>query len=120
MASHPTLAHAHAHRWRTALVVLVVVAVAGWFGWRRWFAPGAPVTFTTTAVTRGTLTRSVTASGTLQPVEVSTVGSQVSGRLTEVLVDYNDHVTKGQVLARIDPRVLTSDLAQTRARLQAA
>lgn len=120
MASHPTFAHAVTSRRLLTLAVVAAVAVAGWLGWRRWHASAAPVTYTTTPLARMTLVRAVTASGTLSPVEISTVGSQVSGRVIEVLVDHNDRVTQGQVLARLDPQVLTGERSQARARLQAA
>ncbi|MBL8620117.1 MAG: efflux RND transporter periplasmic adaptor subunit [Myxococcales bacterium] len=120
MASHPTYARTSATRRLVTLAVLAVAAVAGWLGWQRWHGRAAPLTYTTTPLARTTLVRSVTASGTLSPVEISTVGSQVSGRVIEVLVDHNDRVTKGQVLARLDPQVLTGERAQARARLQAA
>lgn len=102
------------------LAVLVVVAAAAWYGWQRWRGGAAPLTYTTTEVVRGSIVQSVTASGTLSPVVRSTVGSQVSGRLTEVLVDYNDRVTRGQVLARLDRRLLEGQVAQARARLASA
>ncbi len=80
---------------------------------------GVP-TYVTSDVVRGPLTVTVSATGTLQPVDEVDVGAEISGRLAEVLVDYNDHVTKGQVLARIDTEQLTAKLAQSRASLAAA
>ncbi len=120
MGSHPTYARTAVTRRLLMVAVLAAAALAGWLGWQRWRGGTAPVTYTTTPLARTTLVRSVTASGTLSPVEISTVGSQVSGRVIEVLVDHNDRVTKGQVLARLDPQVLTGERAQARARLQAA
>ncbi len=120
MASHPTYARTAVTRRLLTVAALVAMAVAGWLGWQRWRGGAAPVTYTTTPLARTTLVRSVTASGTLSPVEISTVGSQVSGRVIEVLVDHNDRVAQGQVLARLDPQVLTGERAQARARLQAA
>ncbi len=120
MGSHPTYARTAVTRRLLMVAVLAAAAIAGWLGWQRWRGGPAPVTYTTTPLARTTLVRSVTASGTLSPVEISTVGSQVSGRVIEVLVDHNDRVTKGQVLARLDPQVLIGERAQARARLQAA
>lgn len=102
------------------LVAVAALAVGGWFGYQRWHDSPAALTYTTAAAQRGTVRQTVTASGTLSPVVQSTVGSQVSGRLTEVLVDFNDHVEKGQVLARLDPSVLKGQVAQARARLASA
>jgi HlyD family secretion protein len=100
--------------------LLVGALAVGWFGWQRWRAAPTALTYTTAPVTRGAVTRTVTAAGTLSPVVASTVGSQVSGRVAEVLVDYNDRVEAGQVLARLDPTLLTAQLASARARLTAA
>lgn len=80
---------------------------------------GAP-TYVTADVVRGPLTVTVSATGTLQPVDEVDVGAEISGRIAEVLVDYNGHVTKGQVLARIDTEQLNAKLAQSRASLAAA
>ncbi|HVV85225.1 MAG TPA: efflux RND transporter periplasmic adaptor subunit, partial [Kofleriaceae bacterium] len=101
-------------------VVLVLVALAGWYGYHRWRGGKSGPTYTTVEVNRSSVLQSVTASGTLSPVVQSTVGSQVSGRITELLVDYNDHVTKGEVLARLDKQVLAGQVTQAAARLTSA
>ena len=77
-------------------------------------------TFVTADVVRGPLIVTVSATGTLQPVNEVDVGAEISGRVAEVLVDYNDHVVKGQVLARLDTQQLAAKLAQSRASLAAA
>jgi HlyD family secretion protein len=102
-----------------AAVGLVALAAAGWFAYARWRAP-APTTFTTSPAGRGDVVTAVTASGTLSPVIQVDVGSQVSGRLAEVLVDYNDAVKAGQVIARLDPEVFESAVSQAKARLGSA
>jgi HlyD family secretion protein len=83
------------------------------------------LSFNTMAVTRGELTATVTATGTLNPVVNVTVGSQVSGRISKLYVDFNSPVTKGQVLAEIDPATYQAameqagaDLANARANLE--
>jgi HlyD family secretion protein len=106
-------------RIRRAAVAVVAVAgvvIGGWLAIGYWRAPPR-TTFTTAPATMGEVVRAVTASGTLTPVVEVEVGSQVSGRIAEVLVDYNDQVTEGQVLARIDRALLDSALGQARARL---
>jgi HlyD family secretion protein len=89
-------------------------------------APAAPA-LVTQPVQRGTLAQSVTATGTVNPQDTIAVGSQVSGTISEIGVDYNSHVRKGQVLARIDPTPFQaaldqaeSALAQSRAQARAA
>jgi HlyD family secretion protein len=61
-------------------------------------------------VDRGTVETVVTATGTLQATETVDVGTQVSGQVAQLLVDFNDHVTKGQLLARIDPTILQQEV----------
>jgi len=76
--------------------------------------------FETAAVARGPIAARVTATGTLSPLVEVQVGSQVSGRIQELLVDFNDPVTRGQVIARIDPRLFETEVARARANLAAA
>jgi HlyD family secretion protein len=107
---------------RRALPFLALVALVagGIVGYRVWRGGPGPTTYTTTAVQRGDVVMSVTASGTLSPVVRSTVGSQVSGRITEILVDFNDTVKQGDVLARLDKQLLAGQVAQAKARLSSA
>ncbi len=79
-----------------------------------------PVGFTAEAVKRGPLSVKVTATGTLQPVDQVDVGAEVSGRVVEVKVDFNDEVKKGDVLAQIDTTQLEARRIQTEAQLAAA
>jgi HlyD family secretion protein len=76
--------------------------------------------FTTIAVDRGPIVAKVTASGTLSALVTVQVGSQVSGRIREILADYNSVVKKGQVIAKLDPQLLTAALEQARANYNAA
>jgi HlyD family secretion protein len=78
------------------------------------------VSYKTSVVERGDISVSVSATGTVNPVNQVTVGSQVSGTLDKVYVDFNDHVTSGQLLAKIDPRNYESALKQARANLASA
>src|SRR6187455_1889325 len=86
-------------------IVLAGLVAAGWYGWRRYqqkTATGA-ADYRTNVVARGNLIQSVTANGSLTPVRLVEVGSQVSGIITEVHVDFNSQVKQGEVLAKIDP-----------------
>jgi HlyD family secretion protein len=76
--------------------------------------------YVTAEVTRGPMTVTVSATGTLEPTNEVDVGAETNGRVAEVLVDFNDRVTKGQVLARLDTEQLNAKLAQSRASLSAA
>lgn len=72
------------------------------------------------AVERGDIVAKVTASGVLSALVTVTVGSQVSGRIKDIYVDYNSKVKKGQKIAKIDPELLETAQAQARANHQAA
>lgn len=71
------------------------------------------------AIERGDVTRAVSASGTLQALVTVDVGSQISGQVTKILVDFNDRVRAGQVLAVIDPQTYQSRVAQSQADIAA-
>ncbi|MES2296762.1 MAG: efflux RND transporter periplasmic adaptor subunit [Pseudomonadota bacterium] len=72
------------------------------------------------AVDLGDITQSVTASGTINPVALINVGSQVSGTVVELKADFNDHVKKGQVLLKLDPTIFNAQIAQSQASLSSA
>ncbi|MFC1491498.1 efflux RND transporter periplasmic adaptor subunit [Nitrospinota bacterium] len=71
-------------------------------------------------VERGSLTISVSASGTLNAVNTVLVGSQVSGQIKELLADYNSPVRKGQVIARIAPEIFEAKVDKARAEVEVA
>jgi HlyD family secretion protein len=99
------------------LVALVaIVAIVAFFVMK---PKGGVEPYRTQAVSRGAITKSVSSSGTLQALITVDVGSQISGQLKEVLVDFDDRVAAGQVLARIDPQTQESRLESARAELQA-
>jgi len=75
--------------------------------------------YSTQPATIGSLTTTVSATGKLAPVNQVTVGSQLSGLVTQVAVDVNDHVTKGQALALIDPEQIDDQIRQAQAQLAA-
>ena len=106
--------------WRAAVLVLVgaAIAVGGW--WVRQPREKAGPTYKTEAAVRGPLTVMVTATGTLSAREAVEVGSEITGRVLKVAVDFNDRVTKGQVLAEIDPEQYQARLDEATAQLAAA
>jgi HlyD family secretion protein len=71
--------------------------------------------FRTEAVTRGDIQQTVTATGTVNAVTTVQVGTQVSGTIKELFVDFNSRVKKGQLIARIDPTIFETQLAQAKA-----
>lgn len=64
-------------------------------------------------ITRGDVAQAVSANGTLNPVTLISVGAQVSGRVSKLYVDFNDHVEKGQILLELDDALFTSQIAQS-------
>ena len=100
-------------------VALLCVAAAALFGVRRCTASAAPL-YRTSPVTQGRIVESVGASGTLNPVKVVSVGTQVSGTVKRLLVDFNDKVVEGQLLAEIDGALYSAQIAQTTANLRSA
>ena len=101
-----------------ALAVLLV-PVAAFVLWRQ-VAGGPAYDYTTLAVTRGDLEVAVTATGTLETVNQVEVGSELSGVIAKVSVDYNDQVTAGQVIARLNSDKLEAEVLRARAALEAA
>lgn len=110
-----------ASRTRAALVVagiaLAIALLASVVASRR---SGNEVAYQTQAVQRGSLTVTVSATGTLQPTNQVDVGSEVSGTIRTVEADYNEQVARGQVLARIDTARLEAQARQTAASIEAA
>lgn len=104
---------------RILFIVLLVSALAVYWLVIRTGPPQAPI-FTTTTLTKGDISQDITASGSLEPVTSIEVGSQVSGLITEVLVDFNSPVTKGQLIAKIDPATYEQRLRQAEAELASA
>jgi len=101
--------------WATAGLLAVVAVLTGSRG-----STDAAVQYKTLPAARGDLRVTVTATGTLEPTKKVSVGSEVSGTILQVLVDEDDHVTAGQVLARIDPAKLEAQARQLEAALEAA
>jgi HlyD family secretion protein len=86
------------------IAVLVAVAVAaGGAAWWSQRAAADAVQYRTAKLERGTLQATVASSGAVNPVALVTVGSQVSGQIRDLLVDFNSEVKAGQLLAQIDP-----------------
>ncbi len=99
-----------------AVALLFVVAV--W--WLRSGDDDGSAAYRTRTVTSNRLVVTVNATGTLQPTNQVDVGSELSGIMESVAVDFNDRVTKGQVLARLDTVKLTAEVLQSKAELGAA
>lgn len=95
-------------------ILVMAVLGGGFWLWKAKFA-AKPDQYTTSEVVRGDVTRVVSATGTIQAVNTVTVGSQVSGTIQRIYVDYNSPVKKGQLIAEIDPQILTAQARQAEA-----
>ncbi len=89
--------------WRIGALAALAVVVTGLLGWWH-FGEKPVVSYSTETVSRGTITRTVTATGTVNPVLTIIVGSYVSGVIQSLSCDYNTVVKTGQLCAKIDPR----------------
>lgn len=79
---------------------------------------GAVITLSTEKVVKGNISTAVTATGTIEPITLVEVGTQVSGVISKLYVDYNSEVKAGQILAELDKRLLVSELESATANLQ--
>lgn len=102
--------------WGVLLVVLVVGVVLYTRMHRRSVRPR----YLTARITRGDIVETIEATGTVQPVVQVQVGSQVSGRILKLYVDFNSRVRKGDLLAELDPQPFRARVAEARAALLAA
>ncbi|MDP2133935.1 MAG: biotin/lipoyl-binding protein, partial [Sulfuritalea sp.] len=108
---------------RSLIISLAAIAVVGsaTFGaWRTWDRSGDAPKFKLAKIESGPLTAAVSATGTLNPVVSVQVGSQVSGQIKEILVDFNSPVKSGQLIARLDPETYQHRVRQAEADVDAA
>ncbi|MCE5281486.1 MAG: efflux RND transporter periplasmic adaptor subunit [Deltaproteobacteria bacterium] len=105
-------------RWVILGLVVAVAASSAWIFLRS--APNSAVQYKTEEARRGDLTVIVTATGTLKPTNSVDVGSELSGTVKSVEVDYNSRVKVGQVLARLDTTKLEATITQSKASLESA
>lgn len=105
---------------RTWILVCAAAGVlaAGGAWWL--LKPGAPVAWRTAVIDRGDITQRIQATGTLNALIEVSVGTQVSGVVTDLYADFNSLVRKGQVLARIDPTLMENQMDDARAALDGA
>ena len=115
-------------RWVKWLIALGILGGGGYYLWAQFFS-AAPVaiTYRTSPVTRGKLTQVVTAAGQISALVMVQVGSQISGTIEKLNVDFNDPVKEGQIIAELDAATYRAvvaqgegDLANARAALELA
>lgn len=111
--------HRSGRAWKIALAVLILVAFGG-YAWQQSRSRTDVPVFRTVKVERGPITATVSATGTLNPVTSVQVGTQVSGQIKELFVDFNSPVKQGQLVARIDPETFEYRVRQAQADAEAA
>jgi HlyD family secretion protein len=103
------------------LITLASLLVAGLALW--WLLPAkmsAESRHVTATIERGAITQTVSANGTLNPVTLVNVGSQVSGIVKKIYADFNDRVKAGQILLELDPALIEAQLQQSTANVESA
>jgi len=105
-------------KWILLIGVVVLAAFAIWFFMFR--KADEVIVLQTEKVVYGSVSNSVTAIGTLQPVDTVAVGSQISGNIQKVYVDFNSPVKKGQLIAQLDKTLMEAQVQQFTSNLQAA
>jgi HlyD family secretion protein len=100
------------------ILAILVIAAGYWFFFRD--NSKTVTTYTTAAAKPGSISNTVTATGTVEPVNQVEVGTQVSGVIQKIYVDYNSIVKKGQLLAELDKTPLLAQLASSRAEFESA
>lgn len=100
-------------------IILGIAAAALLFGLFIFIKNGS-VKYITKEVSKGTITQYVEASGTIKPINTIAVGTQVSGTVAKIYVDYNSQVKKGELLAELDPSLFQANVDQSTAKLNNA
>jgi len=104
--------------WIIIIIAAIIAVVAVWFFVFR--KAEEVIILDTEKVQYGTVSNSITATGTLQPVDTVAVGTQISGTIKNVYVDFNSPVKKGQLLAQLDKSLMDAQVQQYTAMLQQA
>jgi HlyD family secretion protein len=99
-------------KWLIRLLILAIAAT-GIYLYLQSQAPAPEARYRLQQITRDDVAKSVSANGTLNPVTIVSVGTQVSGRVNKLYVDFNDKVEEGQILLELDDSLLTAQIAQT-------
>jgi HlyD family secretion protein len=104
-------------RYKLIAVFGLIVVAAGIYYYSAWRAAEKNHNYRTENITKGDIVKTISANGTLNPVVLVNVGTQISGVINKLNVDFNDRVHQGQVLAEIDPSLIDAQLEQSRAAL---
>jgi len=104
-------------RYKLVAVFSLIAIPAGIYGFNVWRAAEEVPHYRTEKIAKGNIVKTISANGTLNPVVLVNVGTQISGVINKLNVDFNDRVHKDQVLAEIDPSLINAQLEQSQANL---
>lgn len=106
---------------KTKSVILLIILISGAiYGYTHKETESGKEEYRTRIVDRGNIVQIISANGTLTPLELVNVGTQVSGTVSKIYVDFNDEVKTGQILAELDPALLKAQLNQSEANFKSA
>jgi HlyD family secretion protein len=104
-------------RYKLIAIFSLIVIAAGIYYYSVWRKADQDHNYRTEKIAKGNIVKTISANGTLNPVVLVNVGTQISGVINKLNVDFNDRVHQGQVLAEIDPSLIDAQLEQSRAAL---
>ncbi len=107
-------------RFVLSLMLLVVLPIFAYWGYSTWKKPTDDQRYRTVVIARGDVAQTVSATGTLNPVRVVSVGTQVSGTVNKLYVDFNSQVKQGDILLELNTDLTQAKLAQSQASLNSA
>lgn len=102
------------------IFLLIILLASAVYGYTNNKSESNKENYRTKAVDRGDIVQIISANGTLTPLELVNVGTQVSGTVSKIYVDFNDQVEIGQILAELDPALLKAQLHQSEANFKSA
>lgn len=102
------------------MFVLILLGAGGYLYWKQWHIVPIQERYHFQALEKGDVTQTVSANGTLNPVVLVNVGTQVSGTVRKLYADFNDQVSKGQILAELDPALFLAQIGQSEANVSSA
>ena len=103
--------------WKWLLLAFIIIGIG--FGFHS-CTHKSKTSYLTSPLSKGNIIQKITASGIINPISIVNIGTQVSGTISEIFVDYNSLVKKGQLLAQIDPALFEATVAQRQASLDIA
>jgi HlyD family secretion protein len=109
------MARSWVFQYKLMMLLFFILAIGSIYGFYLWRNSEESPSYRTEKISKGKVTQLVSANGTLNPVVLVNVGTQISGVIKKLNVDFNDRVEKGQVLAEIDPALINAQLEQSQA-----